>query len=173
MRRPRDSQRSKVQRAESSIPRPPSFTSMDHAVNFVETIFGLKWFKKEFPKVAGVLVVKGHGRARCYLGHDSKVVLVLPGWAMNSLTIVTLLPYGLIPADVAWHGREYARAALMIMNQVAPGQAVLLEAAYVSHGVKYKLKRKRKPPTPEQLEELKKRLVVARVIRRIKRAVAS
>jgi hypothetical protein len=169
--RARDSQLSKYYRAIGEIPRPAFMPTLSEAQNYIKAVISDGWFKKEFPHVVTCRAIQGRSYAR--VDESGVLIVPCPPWARNAFSLLQLIAHALIPNDAAYHGREFAGILMKLMKHNADDGGASLKVAFEKHNVKYKPKRKRKPPTPEQLEELKKRLVVARVIRRIKRAVAS
>lgn len=125
MNRPRDSQRSKVYRAELEFEaaldgRNPIYPDI-HAIRArVEQIVGTHWWQSRFPHVSCVLVKDGRGRrfpgGRAPLEGSPVGSISLPRNTRNKMTVLHELAHVVAPAQEAWHGKNFVRCYLALTD---------------------------------------------------------
>lgn len=103
--RPRDSQRQKVFEAERLV----SATTLtaSQAATWARTIMTSRWWKKRHPREVSVLCSP---RWRC----ASSILHVSTG---NQLDVLHAMAHILVPTDVAWHGPEFVREYLTLVER--------------------------------------------------------
>lgn len=146
--KPRDSQRSKVYKAEWDALHPISamYPEVADVQAFVDRIQRSRWFKKRWPRMLRIIVLDGRGRRRGggkYRGLGMGTIK-LPRWTRSSYYILhelahvlTTRMYGLRAAD---HGPEFCSIYMALIKRwMGPDAAALLRSAYKSSRVKWRL----------------------------------
>ena len=172
MRRPRDSQRSKVYLAEGVLNKHSTvLTTVEHVEAFAAKIWDIKRFHETYPRAfrwhkQPPRVKDGRGTRNATGG---RYAINIPLWARNTRIVthelahtVSLREYD----DIAYHGWEFCAVfldlTLTMMGEDA--HADLLES-FKKHGVRYKKPGKR-VMTDEQRQALIARMEMVRAARK-------
>ena len=160
MGRPIDSQRQKLYNAQNeSIKKieQPKFDTIDEVRAYVEKIMNSPWWKKRYPDIYRLEIENGAGKTAAKGGPiRNGLWMTLPRWARKPCTILHEMAHGIVPRDVAAHGREYAGVLVELVTRFMGKEAgKQLRASFAKHKVKYKSKR---TLSPEQ-----KALAIARI----------
>ena len=161
----KDSQKSKVYKAESRLRRAKiegkvfnNIPEIDRWVN--STVLHSPWFKKQFPRGPSQLTVLGK-RGSWAFGSTTK--LQLPQWAWTKLTVLHELTHGTVWNNCinSWaiphHGWQFTKTFLqLIQHFMGKAYADLLKMEYRELKVRYKKPYKR-TVTPEQRVALRQR----------------
>jgi len=151
--RPRDSQRSKVYKAETAHSLwfdEALFDSVGDVQRWVDSICKSRWFKNRFPRYAldpkslmkygrsadGIKVLDGRGRRRaCGLRRG---FIKLPIWTRTDLHILHEIAHVVTTTKVASHGREFCANYLALVRQfMGKEEANELRECFKRHKVKY------------------------------------
>jgi len=129
----RDSQRSKVYSAERGLREPP-FNTMQETQAFVDSVCKTKYWCN----LGGLPTTATDGRGRrtaCgYYGGE----ICLPKWSRQRIIILHELAHTVI-GDAPWHGREFARTLLALVNRfMGKGAAAKLREAFKENHVHWK-----------------------------------
>ncbi len=139
----RDSQKSKVYKAERSVQTLLSdteykFTSLQQCIDFVCKIECSKWYKSVGLCGHNISISDGRGssRARAYCSSNR---ICLPRWARNKMTILHEICHMHYTSNfVASHGREFCKLFINAVKRwIGKEEADLLRYAYKTYGVKY------------------------------------
>jgi putative metallohydrolase (TIGR04338 family) len=167
MKRPRDSQKTRLYTAEQKVfGNPEKNYALEERLTlaacqaYVDRLYQDPWFRETFRtrrtlasgKPPAVLDGRGASIAR---GNWAR--LKLPRWARNETTILHEVAHAVKPAGIweAAHGREYAaRYLLLVQHYLGRETAQRLRQSFRLHRVKYTPKRQM---TPEALERLRAR----------------
>jgi len=177
---PRDSQRSKLYRAEDVLISHPDNThyTLEEAQALVDLLMSRAWFKRRWPRLSKrgtIPVVKGRGyRARAHWqtwpGLTYWISLPSPVYRSSYVILHELAhvccfdQYGVnnIPA----HGREFAKTFLELVNwHMGKDAGDALRQSYKDHGVRYRKRPDRKPLSEDQRQVLRERMALARAAR--------
>lgn len=108
--------------------------------NFAEGILRSRWWRGRFGRTCTIHVTAGN-RTRPLGGN----VNLRPRLALDKyddLELLKCMAWHMIEPDAAWHGREFAKLYLELVQRfVDPDAATELRGLYVEHGVKYRAKR--------------------------------
>lgn len=136
MKKPRDSQRARLYRAERgrlgepSVHAPPTMT-MTEIRRWVGRLTRSSWWRRRFPGCRYIAVRDGRGRrsaAGQNCGHFG--VIKLPRWARNPLVVLHEVAHAVQPRRTAAHGPEFARIYLdLVRRWIGPRTAVRLNTA--------------------------------------------
>ncbi len=162
MSRPRDSQQSKVYKAErdvfSSVPfgptlGTPEFRTVAECHAFVNQVIGSRWWVNRAGRI-DIEITDGRGSQNAFAyrlpDHKDSVPhlrLSLPRWARSRIVIlhelahcITGIKHGYYERDtVPFHGREFCSHLLALVKRwLGPDQARALQAAFKEHRVKYR-----------------------------------
>lgn len=134
-RRPRDSQRAKLYRAEDEVNPGRRLPTVDKLQAFVDDVAGSDWFLARWgPRTFEVRPGHGHRRATA----DANGVLQMPRWARAEVVVLHEMAHCLTPVAFAAHGPEYAGVLLALVRRaVSPGTAQHLEDAFARHRVRW------------------------------------
>lgn len=116
----RDTQRSKVYKAESVLDKPSKkFETIKEVEKYLKRIFDSVWFKKNFPHKKQFKVGDGRRRRSASGGHwgNSGVRMSLPKWSRYESLVLHELAHGLTPLQYAWHGPEFCCVYLRLVEQ--------------------------------------------------------
>lgn len=165
-RRPRDSQLSKVYKAESAHSYwsdVSEYDSLSEIQRWVDEICKSRWFKNRYPRYAldaksimkygraadGIKVLDGRGRQRAC--GSTRGFIKLPVWTRSDLHILHEIAHvvtrrngyqGPLPA---YHGRDFCANYLALVRQfMGKEEADELKACFKKHRVKYTRPAKRK-----------------------------
>lgn len=151
MKRPRDSQRSKVYKAQWVVFKErETMATTDQCWEYIKKIVNTEWFRKRYPhKYDNMIWVKsgqGSRRARALTSLESRgITMVLPRWARTEWVILHELAHCVTPKTVAAHGREYCRTYLdLVYRFLGPEKGSELSKSFRENRVRYVL-RKPKP----------------------------
>ena len=133
----RDSQKSKLYKAEQDTNRHRpefEFESFEAAAAWAKQVGRSKWLRRIFPNRPNLFIrPKHHGMAT---GLDSGRIR-LPRWAWNKVIILHEVAHVMV-GEKHRHGREFARAMLMIVRHfLGVPYFKEMRLAYRSHGVKF------------------------------------
>jgi putative metallohydrolase (TIGR04338 family) len=135
--RPRDSQRSRLYRAEGEVDAGRRLPTVERMQAWVDGLVATDWFvarwgERSFEVRPGF----GHRRATA----DENGVLQMPKWARNELVLLHEVAHCLTPPAFASHGPEYAGVLLTLARRgMGPGTAQLLEDAFARERVRWTL----------------------------------
>ena len=133
--RARDSQRSRVYRAEEEafgfcVAPLLSFSECVDQVHLA--------FERYFPGSQVPLVADGRGRRRA-CGSPSRISI--PRWSRRRWIVLHEIAHATIPPGAAWHGPEFAGCYLRLVRRFMGAEAAArLRAAYKSHRVKTRVR---------------------------------
>ena len=136
--KPRDSQRSRVYRAEHRVAQrlnEPNLGSVEETQEFVDTIVGSSWWRIAAPHRPTVLVADGRGRRS---GGSVGGEIRLPRLYRTPLIVFHELAHEWVMCPVrAPHGPEFARAFLALVGVFhSDGALTLMSEAFADEGVK-------------------------------------
>lgn len=163
-RRPRDSQRSKVYKAEKVLQdhqTSTKFNDLRECEKYINKIIHKsRWFRKNW-LVTKINTEPGRGHRRAtasrYLGDYGRGVygtIQLPKWARHKAVILHELAHIITPNHQAAHGWMFANNFLLLVRHFMGREAAdLLMASYKKHKVKYKPPRKISEARRQQLRE--------------------
>lgn len=173
---PRDSQRSKVYKAEqiafkgSSIDVP----EIKDIEEYIDHIRSLGRVRESFPELVKFPVFVGDGRARRRPCANSSGIF-MPRHARQKWIVLHELSHTIIRRRysvlrAAGHGWQFAEAYLLLVRHVMGVEAHdRLKAQFKEHRVRFREPKKRRELTEEQRQALRERLYEARQKRRIER----
>lgn len=170
--RERDSQQSKVYRAERSVNdqhlTPPTFTTMKECERFAKKVWRSKRVQQAFPRATRNELPDLHDGRGCRSAIASGGWEVkLPKWARRETVILHELAHIIVHREigmsVAGHGWQFCQTFLKLTLYIQGREAHdELKAAFKRFKVRYTEPRKRKPLTAEQRAVLAARLATAR-----------
>jgi putative metallohydrolase (TIGR04338 family) len=178
---PRDSQRSKVYRAEGVLKHHrtktfkvggktwsgATYADLKDVKAYVDKLVGSAWFKRRWPNVRSVEVNDGRGRQSAGGEGGWRRQITLPRHMRRQEIVLHELAHVLTDAEfgrknAAPHGREFARTLLTLVRHEMGDEAWrALKDSFRTHKVKHTLRRNREY-TPEQKAEAAERLAAAR-----------
>jgi len=137
--RPRDSQRSRLYRAENELDRGQHFPTIHALRAHVDYITGHEWWRYYFPKITAVAVKDGRGRRRAaaHVSLDAPAIM-MPRWSRSELVTLHELAHIVTPATAPAHGPRFARLYLCLVDAYMgrkAGQDLL--RAYAKHRIEY------------------------------------
>src|SRR5438094_3524531 len=139
--RPRDSQRSRVYRAEMPMPASP-LPGLPACAVFAERVVGTLWWTARFPELTLDRIPRlrpGNGARQAFYREDPDgPTITLPRrYRTKGVVLHELAHWALgIDSDLPHHGRTFARVLLDATREFCgPDRAQALEASYVEHGV--------------------------------------
>ncbi len=136
-RRPRDSQRARLYRAEEEVHAGRRLPTVAQLQAYVDGVAGSDWFLARWG-VRPFEVRPGYGHRRATA--DVNGVLQLPRWARSEVVVLHEMAHCLTPVAFAAHGPEYAGVLLALVRRaVDPGRAQSLEDAFARHRVRWTL----------------------------------
>lgn len=147
--RERDKQRSRLYEAEDMARRAsgqshlPCMT-MAQTQAALDTVLGSRWFRQRFRVSPGSITLKdGRGTRNASYSHGSDEIN-MPRWAREKGLWVLLheVTHMVIPSRFAWHGPEFAKVYLALVERfIGADEALLLRTAYKQKGVTYRTTR--------------------------------
>lgn len=169
MTRERDSQRSKVYRAEGASKVKGKFLGTIPEIEaYLERVFSHEWFRRHFPHARRFTVKDGRGRrAAGGSGYGFRAVITMPKWSRFETIILHELAHGLTELEwgrgTAWHGWEFCETFLKLVYHYMGREAGdKLKASFKEHRVRFRKPRRGRKLTPEQREAAVARLAAAR-----------
>ena len=168
--RERDTQRSKVYRAESAADiSGKRYETIPEIEAYLNRVFLHEWFKRHHPRARGFVVKDGRGRSKACggaLGWRS-VKMSLPKWSRCEGVILHELAHGLTEIEwgrgTAWHGWEFCKTFLELVKHYQGKEAgERLRLSFKEHRVRYCKPKVGRKLTPEQYEVACSRLAAAR-----------
>jgi len=137
---PRDSQRSRVWRAEAELPASP-LAGLPACATFVERVVGSLWWVARFPchTLADVPRLRpGNGaRTAFYRVDDGPTITVPRRYRTKGVLLHELTHWALDDAGVATHGPTFTRIVLdALLEFCGTDRARALEGAYERHRVR-------------------------------------
>ena len=145
MKRPRDSQRSKLYEAEGGdfIPKGNHLPTVAAIQSYVDGIVGSRWWKNRFT-ITTVYVEDGRShRTALAFCSPSAGWITMPRWTRHERYILHELAHVATPNDCAAHGREFARNFLLLVGRwMGRDAAKVLKASFDQHRVKWRKKRR-------------------------------
>lgn len=135
--RPRDSQRARLYRAESTVHHGRRLPTVERMQAWVDGLCATDWFVARWgSRSFDVRPGFGHRRATA----DQNGVLQMPKWARTELVLLHEAAHCLTPSTCASHGPEYAGVLLTLARRgMGPGTAQLLEDAFAAERVRWTL----------------------------------
>jgi len=132
--RARDSQRSRVYRAErEAFDFDGPLMSLGECVDLIHLAFA-----RYFPGSRVPLVADGRGRRRAG-GSSSRISL--PRWSRLRWVVLHETAHAVIPPRAAWHGPEFAGCYLRLVRRFMGTEAAgRLRASYVAHRMKTRVR---------------------------------
>ena len=135
--RPRDSQRARLYRAESSLDHGRRLPTVDRMQAWVDALCATDWFAARWGRRT-FDVRPGHGHRRATA--DEHGVLQMPKWARTELVLLHEVAHCLTPWTFAGHGPEYAGVLLTLTRRgMGPATAQRLEDAFARERVRWTL----------------------------------
>ncbi len=165
MKRPRDSQRSKLYRAECVIEIGDrvfllNSDCQDYADHVTQSPAWKKLCREHKISRPGITVLparENSGRARAWGRY-----VTIPYGQRRASTLLHELAHCCTPRIYAAHGREFARAFLLLVRQeMGADAATALATSYRKHGVRYR-KRSTRQVSDEEKQRLRERLAAVR-----------
>jgi putative metallohydrolase (TIGR04338 family) len=136
-RRPRDSQRSRLYRAEDDVGPGRRLPTVPVLQAFVDELAASDWFTARWG-ARSFDVRPGHGHRRATA--DRNGVLQLPLWSRTELVVLHEVAHCLTPVEYAAHGPEYAGVFLSVVRRrLTPATAQTLEDAFARHRVRWSM----------------------------------
>lgn len=179
--RPRDSQRSKVYKAERTIKAGKDrLETVAEMEKWITNLCKQKRIRSHFPELRRSFDVED-GRGRRAAG-GSTWGITMPRWSRSKLVILHEMAHVVIERrytiraprvngkwviQVAVHGREYCAVYLKLVH-LALGKAAMeeLKAAFKAQRVRYTPPRPKRPLSPERREQLRTQLAAARAAKK-------
>lgn len=115
MARPRDSQRSKVYKAEGNIAQGEMKAQMVDLQAFVNKVVGSAWWKRHYPNVQRITATDGRRRRRASAFPLTRKI-VMPKWSRSEMIILHEIAHIVTPTQYAWHGPEYCKVYLELVK---------------------------------------------------------
>lgn len=145
---PRDTQRSRVWRAETELPASP-LAGLERCAGFVDRVVGSLWWHGRFPDHTldrAPYLRPGHGARSAFYRAEPTPNITLPRrYRSKAVILHELVHWGLDDVAVADHGPSFTRLVLDSVEEFCgPRYAELLAEAYVRHRVKVA-----PPPIPD------------------------
>jgi putative metallohydrolase (TIGR04338 family) len=159
--KPRDSQRSKLYKAERAafglVPEGAPEVSPEQVAAQAAAVLGSTWVREHFPRAPRSVEIRPHRTAACA---GTGYVRMSPWARRNWWVLLHELAHVLIRSTPGWyglaaHGREFAAAYLGLVRELrGEAEAKTLKLAFRAYGVKFTPKRQL---TPEQRAALRER----------------
>ena len=140
----RDSQRSKVYKAERTLPQyRQNGMSIEDVREFVDKIMDSNWLKGKYPYAYGhskVIVKDGRGRRKaggCF------TYITMPKWSRSKLVVLHELAHSIterqyVGCQVASHGREFCSILISLTRRwISKDVGRALKAAFKKYRVKH------------------------------------
>lgn len=139
---PRDSQRSKVYRAERELPEGNYFPQITELQNYVDRIVLSRWFEKHYPSINAILVKDGRGRcSACGYNNRAFGYIKMPKWSRREIFILHEIAHVVTPEQYANHGREFVKNYIALIERWMKFNP---RPVFREHRVKWHSKRKSK-----------------------------
>jgi len=169
MNRERDTQRSKLYKAESVV-HGRDLVGVADMQRYVDELVKRAWFKRRWPDVTDIQVRDGRGRRRAGASPANRYI-TMPKWARYEEVvlhevahIVTDVQYGMRPA---FHGWQFASNLIeLVRYSMGKPEADMMKGSFRSSGVRFAKPKKRVPLTDEQKVAATQRLAAARAARK-------
>lgn len=167
--RPRDSQRSKVYRAE--LPRGRRFETVAEMQAYCDRLHGSAWFQRRWPRLRGFRIHSGAGNRRATCSWGLHPTIKMPRWARVESVLLHEVAHACVyeryGRSVAAHGPEFVSTLLeLLRRQCGDGVWREQKEMFVAAKVKHRLPSKKKRTlTPEQKAAAAERLAAARAKR--------
>lgn len=170
--RMRDSQRSKVYRAESVIisGAEERFRQVADIQSYVDRLVGSAWFRRRWPRVGKVEVRPGYGARRALATFN---IIKLPLWSRSQAVILHELAHVCVNYTDGFeypaHGREFCSTFLALVRHELGDEAWRsLKDSFRRNRVKHTRAPRTRPMTEEQKQAARERLVKARAAKAAK-----
>jgi putative metallohydrolase (TIGR04338 family) len=140
----RDSQRSKVYKAENSVPSGKKFELAKDVQNYCNRVLKTKWWQENYPAVTTIEVTDGRGARRASGSRvtRSKIRIKMPKFARKEIIVIHEVVHGLATKG-AWHGKEFCGEYLKVVGHyMGRASEKALRDAFDLNGVMYT-----EPPT--------------------------
>ncbi len=165
----RDSQRSKVYRAERVLTERGRLSAgrletVEEMQAWVDSIIASPWWKKQVfgRSVKFIKVESGAGQRRA-LAYPWKNAISMPRWSRSKGIILHEMAHLITARCHPSHGWQFCASLLMLVEKwCGKEDALALKNEFSRSGVKFREPRKRVPLTSEQKEVLVARLALAR-----------
>lgn len=171
--RPRDSQRSKVYRAERAAglvghETAPELATVPLIEDYVETLMGRAWFKRRWPMAANreVEVRPGRGARRAFASGSRSITI--PRWARHEGVILHEMAHIIVQreyqrSEAAAHGWQFCHVYLELVRYAIGREAAdELKAQFRNCKVRYTKPRAKRVLSEEEKQVLRDRLGRAR-----------
>lgn len=133
--RPRDSQRTRLYRAEDELSPGRRLPTVQVLQAYVDELATTEWFVTRWGR-RSFEVRPGHGHRRATA--DRNGVLQLPRWSRTELVVLHEVAHCLTPERYAAHGPEYAGVFLsLVRRRLSPAAGQALEDAFGRHRVRW------------------------------------
>lgn len=160
MKKPRDSQRSRVYAAEGVIQQKaadPAFEELAACQKYVDRIRHSAWFRRHYPGALQYIRLKdGRGSTRA---RADNATIDLPRWGRQKAVILHELAHCVIrqtygSRTMAGHGREWAAVYLALVRRwMGREAAAKLKASFQERRVRFRPKRHLSPETRQAAGE--------------------
>ena len=167
--RERDSQRSKVYRAEAAAGIAGlKLETIPEIEKYLKRVFSHEWFKRHHPRAVRFRVTDGRARgSACGGGGGLGVWMKMPRWSRWEGTVLHELAHGLNDIKQhhrpAGHGWEFCEILLgLVRHYQGKDAAERLRLAFKEKRVRYHKPKRGRKLTPEQREAAISRLATAR-----------
>jgi len=136
VRRPRDSQRSRVYRAEHGLPGGTAFPALQDCRAYVDGVTASAWWRSRYPALPAVEVRDGRGSSRARAS-TTVARISLPRGCRSQLVIFHELAHLATPRTFAAHGPEFASRYLeMVEHFMGAAPADALHRRFIEHRVR-------------------------------------
>lgn len=145
MKRPRDSQKSKVYTAERVLQKGDQGWSYQETQDYVDSVTRTRWWlNRQGPPFVYVKDGRGTSWAMAYdpyttpKGEDRPATLNLPRWARDPIVVMHEMAHLLTSASEAAHGRGFCRNYLALVKRfLGQEEYVALRESFRLHRVKW------------------------------------
>lgn len=137
---PRDNQRSKVYRAERRVSKGVQFSTVSEMQGYVDQLCASRWWHNRFPDVQDITVKDGRGRrnAAGWNGRCGTGYVAMPRWSRCERVLFHEVAHVVTPGCYAWHGREFVRNFLALVDRwMGKEVARLLRESFSEYKVKW------------------------------------
>ena len=167
----RDSQRSKVYKAEQSLPwwkDVDRLETMEELQGWVDQLWQHRWLRRQFPSAPRRVEVRD-GRRRRFACAGTRTIW-MPRWSRSKMIVLHELAHVCEGSEssrlrliTAWHGREFCAAYLaLVQHYLGAEKATELRAAFKAHRVRFRPKRRgSRPGNPAALAAWRARVAAA------------
>lgn len=157
--RARDSQRSRLYKAEKVLHTPPQFETVQQCQDFVNEVMASRWAAARWKNRIEVRPGYGH---RSATADPVSQIIQLPVWARHHAVILHEMAHCLNTGSrtYAWHGPEFAGLFLSLVHHVMGAEsASKLRESFKANRVRYNLKA---IPSSPRFEVVPKAVVAAK-----------